>query len=55
MPDSLKDFKRYLDALASLKDWAFVNIPEMECSGGEDCDHCVGMEILREFPEFKKI
>lgn len=52
--DSLKKFKDYLDTIASLRDWAFANIPEMECRHDEDCDHCVGMEILEGFPEYKK-
>jgi hypothetical protein len=26
--------------------WMSANIPEMDCRGDEDCDHCHGLQIL---------
>jgi hypothetical protein len=39
------DRKANHEALVS---WAEANIPEMECRGDSDCDHCIGMQILNE-------
>lgn len=33
-------------AAQRMEDWMQANIPEIECQGGEDCDHCFGIEIL---------
>ena len=30
-----------------MRDWMQANVPEMECRGDEDCDHCLGLQILQ--------
>lgn len=41
-------YRKRIDAFNSLKSWAEANIPEMECRGDEDCDHCLGLSILKD-------
>ena len=41
-----EDFAKWIIKVDPLVDWAKTNIPEMECRKDDDCDHCVGMQIL---------
>jgi len=36
------------EALGDARGWMEANIPEMECRGDDDCDHCLGASIYRE-------
>ena len=36
-------------AADKLADWIEANLPDMECRSDEDCDHCVGLQILKEY------
>jgi hypothetical protein len=40
--DAANNYEMHSNLLA----WAKANIPEMECRGDADCDHCVGLAIL---------
>jgi hypothetical protein len=37
--------ERLRSALDLAQDWMAANVPEMECRGGEDCDHCLATQI----------
>lgn len=39
-----------LDKLDTLEQWADSEIAEMDCRGDEDCNHCLGLQILEERP-----
>lgn len=42
----LSSMKSEADKLA---DWMQANIAEMECREDNDCDHCLGLEFLKEY------
>jgi len=35
--------------------WAEANIPEMDCRGDEDCDHCCGRQLLDALKQCKEV
>lgn len=43
-----KERDAYDKALREALGWMSVNLPEMECRGDEDCDHCFGKTIEAE-------
>lgn len=38
-------------AARNIAAWMEVNLPEMECRGDMDCDHCCGISLLKDFKE----
>jgi hypothetical protein len=44
-------FQRIMGPLMLILDWMHAQLPQMECRGDENCDHCYGLQLLKPFDE----
>lgn len=43
----IEQLQAHIKSLEAVREWADINLSEMECRGDEDCDHCEGIRRVK--------